>query len=240
MYRISPPSLSNWIVILLLAFILNLSTYLLINNVLQAILIVMSITIFSVGSWYYFGFRITKLLATKYLISLDEPPSLIVRLILPLFGLKPHTSQSQVYIEGYTQNLQFRGFGSIFSVLKNRYFDVLSACFGVSLIILLAIGSVVKLTGESIFVGYIFLLLVSPFLVFWLIPLLWTIEDSGVKEVDPQTRRVWDVGYEIRKGFLSRFLGTAGIIAAFSYILSNIESIYEYYLRPPQVAIPIW
>ncbi len=110
-------------------------------------------------------------------------------------------------------------------IFQDRMIDLLSACLGVAVII----GSVLKnfllttnLTPEEakfIFVGIVgFSTLISPVLVGWLIPVIWTLQDSAIREVTDRNT-VREVSMNVRNGLLNRLLGFAGFIGGISLLM---------------------
>ncbi len=97
-----------------------------------------------------------------------------------------------------------------------KLFDVVSACIGITF----TIGTILKLSfsGENVILMLLIILCISPFLISWLIPVIWTVSDGHIRMID-EKHVISDIGEKMSKSKISRFLGMAGLALGFSFIL---------------------
>lgn len=112
-------------------------------------------------------------------------------------------------------------------ILRRRLVDVVSACTGISILIGIALRfQFSNLEPGGLLWLSLIIINVSPILVCWFIPVIWTIEDSRIKAVD-HNNHVYDLATELRKGFLNRFLGYSGVFAGLAFLIDVLPELEE-------------
>ncbi len=154
------------------------------------------------------------------------------KIFLSLLGIKL-SEDCIYYVEASIKPLEVKG---IKTFIKTKLFELLSSCLGIGFILLSLTRFFVK-ELEVITVLSAIVMLGSPFLVAWLIPLLWTLEDSGLKYIQKDSNS-FSISEQIRKGFLRRFLGYSGFLAGLGFLVDIIPRTEDF---PQNVIIStIW
>ena len=219
LFQIQHPSWIGWLEIIIVSMILNSMIFLFFGYG-PGIAFVMTMTFISMFIWDKLGQRFIFWVVSK---SFDSGNNWFLKQFIKMLGLSIPVSP---YVEGFIPDLKMRKGRELFSVFRERYLDLLSACFGIVLFTLIVIQGFTKLSPEQVFVYFLLSILVSPILVFWIIPLIWTIQDAGVKLVD-ENRTITNLSDQVRQGFLNRFLGYAGLLATISFLYANGEEIFS-------------
>ncbi|MFQ5980419.1 MAG: zinc ribbon domain-containing protein [Candidatus Heimdallarchaeota archaeon] len=119
---------------------------------------------------------------------------------------------------------------SIRNVFRERLFDLISACMGIGFLLAALLQpffvDVYEDDPESLLLALELLVVISPILVCWLIPVIWTLKDSQIKSLDPN-QIIRDQAESVGSSGVSRFLGLAGIVAGFTYLLDLAPSFTE-------------
>ncbi len=118
-------------------------------------------------------------------------------------------------------------------IIKDRIIDLLSACLAVTVIIgsalryFLVRSQLTTKEARDIFFGIAGIsTLISPVLVGWLIPVIWTLQDSAIREVTKRNT-VRELATNVRNGFLNRLLGFAGFIGGLTLLMDVLPLIDE-------------
>ena len=156
------------------------------------------------------------------------------RLINSLIGLDI-TQKHYYYLEASVPDIDLN---DLVDVIKSRLLNVTSASLGISF----GIGTILKFTplyeGEKemrviggiliyipaemgAIVGVLIIITaISPILLFWLIPIIWTTQDANVK-FTTQKQKISDISDKITSSLLRNLLGIAGLTLAFNFILDT-------------------
>jgi len=146
------------------------------------------------------------------------------RLISILFGISLK-DRVLYYVEeeAYTANIS-----SIKYILRNKMFDLTSACLGVGFLI----AAFAKIFINDIAVGILagsIVILASPILASWILPIIWTLRDARVKYMTPRMNS-FELSRKVRRSVLSRFLGFSGLFAGLGF-LYDVMYLNFYYGR---------
>ncbi|MFW9917405.1 MAG: zinc ribbon domain-containing protein [Candidatus Thorarchaeota archaeon] len=116
------------------------------------------------------------------------------------------------------------------SMFRDRLLDVISASLGISFLIAALLRpffvDMYENDPDSLLFALEVLVAISPILVCWLIPVIWTLKDSQIRSVD-SNQIIRDQAESVGSSVISRFLGIAGIVAGFFYLLDLAPSFTE-------------
>lgn len=151
----------------------------------------------------------------------------IYKYLLMLFGLYLDPKK-EYFIEEEVPDVDMTQLRKIY---KDRISDLLSACLGTTVLIAsliknsLTLSDVNRDSAINAFLGLSFLAMVlSPILVGWLIPMIWTLQDSAIREITDR-KTVKEISDNVRNGPASRLLGFAGFIGGLTLLMDVIPLI---------------
>jgi len=158
----------------------------------------------------------------------------IVRMINSFMGLDI-CQKNYFYLEASVPDIDMN---SLWEIFEKRILNLISACLGIAfgfatllkfiplfsytIEISSIFGSIIIETeriGAILFVT-IMATALSPLLIFWLIPMIWTTQDANVKYVTVKQRN-FDLGDKTSGSYLRYLLGFAGLSLAFGFILDT-------------------
>ncbi|MHA1379648.1 MAG: hypothetical protein ACTSRG_14850 [Candidatus Helarchaeota archaeon] len=164
----------------------------------------------------------------------------IVKMINSFMGLDI-VQKNYFYLEAAVPDIDLN---SLWEIFKKRILNVTSACLGVAFGIATILkfiplishsteitsifGTIVIETGSisAILFTTIMATAISPLLIFWLIPIIWTTQDANIKYVTVKQRN-FDLGEKISGSFLRYLLGFAGLSLAFGFILDTPQFLVD-------------
>ncbi|NPD87433.1 MAG: hypothetical protein HGN29_01835 [Asgard group archaeon] len=134
------------------------------------------------------------------------------KLIAILFGINIDDGVLY-YVEEGNYNADI---SSVRYILKEKMFDLIAACLGAGFLI----AAFAKIFVVEIYVGVLagsIVILLSPILASWILPVIWTLRDSRIKYMTPRMNN-YELSQRIRRSILSRFLGFSGLIAGIGFL----------------------
>jgi hypothetical protein len=239
-YKVIKPSKNDWLTIVIICLGFYVSWFFLIQflapsrEVITLIISLISVSIVSVVTslflWRFVGkWTIKKIIVNtlrdhkKYNDTLmfkkeeegekrENKYSLRRRLVALLFGINLN-DRVLYYIEeeAYTVNI-----ASFKYMLRNKMFDLTSACLGVGFLI----AAFAKIFIDDLAVGILagsIVILASPILASWILPIFWTLRDARVKYLTPKLN-IFDLSRRIRRSILNGFLGFSGLFAGIGFL----------------------
>ncbi len=118
-------------------------------------------------------------------------------------------------------------------IFKDRLIDLMSACLGVTVLFASVLRAMLPKSdlnfrqAREVFGALTgFVLLISPILVGWLIPVIWTLQDSAVREVTKRNT-VREVAANVKNGALNRLLGFTGILGGLSLLIDILPLVVD-------------
>lgn len=187
--------------------------------------------------WRSFGaYLLTKIFIENFKSWKEKKkaPNLLQKGVNYLLSMKVSADYTY-FLEADVSNINLN---SIYTLIKGRIFNLTSACIGISFIIGTIIAFFISpgLIQYYIIILIMFLvLLFSPLFLFWLIPILWTIQDANINYIS-KDRKIYNLYETISKSSLKKILGITGITLAFSFfldfsrVLNPKASTIEYYI----------
>jgi len=123
------------------------------------------------------------------------------------------------FLEGRCEDLNLNSFKTI---LTQRILNVTSASIGIAYIVATILRFIIPKNADATMIMGISLVLtlLGPLFLFWLIPMLWSIQDANIKYQDAG-KDLNDLSQKISKSFLRKLIGITGITFAFSFFLDS-------------------
>ena len=236
------PSKFRWVIIILFALLLNISSLVFtLTSPLYIGAIVIS-TLIALFTWKRLSPRITQSLVINTLkiwnarvIWENNPqgpkPSLSIfrKIFAYLYGINL-SLDNRYYLEAKPTNLDLN---SIWQLFRERNLEFILACMATVFLSLLLSGYNDTIQGHSgeckdsdflIIVNILYLLIFSPILVSWLIPVIWTIQDLNIKMIDKR-QTISSLANNIRKSQIERLLGFSGFLAGVAFFVELFEKL---------------
>ncbi|MHA1146965.1 MAG: hypothetical protein ACTSR8_01845 [Promethearchaeota archaeon] len=122
------------------------------------------------------------------------------------------------YLEGRVEDLNLN---KIKVLLTQRIFNVTSASLGIGYTVATILRfAFPKASAQYIMGVSLILILLAPLMLFWFIPMIWSIQDANIKYKD-ELKDIGDLSYRISKSTIRKFIGITGITLAFSFFLDS-------------------
>ncbi len=143
----------------------------------------------------------------------------ILKLVNYLIGMDV-SKDNDYYLEASVANINLN---SIITILKDRIFTVTSACIGISATIATILRFIFPRPQDIMpIIGFTMIfLLISPIILFWLIPMIWSVQDANIRCINKSDQKISDVSHKIETSTIRKIIGYYGIALAFSFFLDS-------------------
>ncbi len=230
-YKVEKPSFMSWLVIFGIALLSNLVWKLFVPiSIVTLFILLLAISFIGIIFWSFIG----KFIATRLLIypitklaeanknkrpnSKISKVNFILRSIFLLIGIKIN--------KDYNYYLERQAYHTSVSNLKEFLFhklvDTISSSLGLSFLIITAVKPFLENWNEAMMISLV-IFLMSPLLTGLIIPTFWIIYDTRIKYIKPDND-IRSLGDDVRRGFLNKFLGFSGFLAAINFLLDVLPS----------------
>lgn len=240
-FVVKRPGFIKWILILIITLLLNIMLlfYSLSTNFFLS-LIVISIFL-SLFCWRFLTPWITKIFVINPLKKWNEQIMLtqqsnqtlsrslkinpIKKFFLYLIGMNL-SLETKYYLETEPTYVNLNDIRKIF---KERGLELILTCMAVIFIYLFTFNPVLNIINiqetdpYSTLVYVSIALIFSPIFIFWLIPVMWIVNDLNIKSVDNK-QTVMNLVDNIRTSQLDRFLGIGGLVAGIGFVALLLET----------------
>ena len=173
--------------------------------------------------WANFGHKLTRRILLKNIERYNNKKS--TSWYSKLISLK-FNQEYKYYIEAEVEDLDLN---KIWILFKKKIFYFVFTSIGFSFTIAYIM---VSLIGWEFFADEYRLTLIiyigggllslGPVMLFWLIPLIWTVENLKIRSID-NMNIINFLEKEIKKSYLEKFIGVAGLVSAHSLLLKFSE-----------------
>lgn len=138
-----------------------------------------------------------------------------------LIGLK-FQKDLKYFIEGEVPDLNLRSF----EVFKTKILEFIFTNTGFSYLIIQVYVSIVGIENTtdafSLMMVPMIIAAIIPILLFWYLPIIWTVDDLKIRGVDNNKNMV-PLEETVRTSIFSKILGVSGILLAFDFIKQLVE-----------------
>ncbi len=243
-FEVKRPSFIRWILILIITSILNLMLFFFtFSSNLFLTLIIVSVVL-SLFCWRFLTPWITKFFVINPLKQWNEQIALygqsnqnlsrkfkinpIKMIFLYLIGLNL-SLENKYYLETEPNHVNLNDIRKIF---KERGLELILTCMAVVFLFLYSLNPVLNIINiqeidpYSTLVYVSFALIFSPVFIFWLIPVMWIVNDLNIKSVDSK-QTVVNLVDNIKTSQLDRFLGIGGLFTGIGFIALWLETFPE-------------
>ncbi len=230
-FDIVSPRGIKWVLILLIVFIFDfywlnpISAIKTKDNLLLLVLkiiIILLIIICSVKLWGKIGGWINEKLLLPYIIyrvnSDKVKHKIFMKILGLLFGLLGlnFDKQNSYFLEARVRDISIDKFWDIFNI---RLTDVIFSSIGISMLIYSLIEPVLISFDLNLFNYIFYIVVISPVFIFWIVPIVWNLEDSQIRIISENGIQGDEIPSMIRDGKLSNILGYGGIIIALGKLM---------------------
>jgi len=222
-FHVIKPKLANLVVLILISGIFFLIPFFIFYESIAFLIIVfVPILLITPTIWNRLGkFISNKLVIKDFQIWEGKKRMYPIRKMLNfIFGLN-FSTKFKYFLSAEVVDLDLN---EKIKLIKGKIFDIVSACIGITF----TIGTILKLSSissENVALWLTIILLISPLLISWLIPVIWTVSDGHIRMID-EKHVISDIGEKMGRSMVSRILGVAGIALGFTFILDM-----DYYME---------
>ncbi len=243
-FEVKKPSIIKWILILIITSLLNIMLFMFtLSSDFFLILIIISVFL-SLVCWRFLTPWITRIFLinslkkwndqikyekqSKQNLSRNLKINPIKKVFLYLIGLNLSLEKTY-YLETEPNHVNLNDIRKIF---KERGLELILTCMAVIFLYLYTFNPVLNIINiqetdpYSTLVYVSIALIFSPVFIFWLIPVMWIVNDLNIKSVD-RKQTVVNLVDNIKASQLDRFLGIGGLFAGIGFIALLLETFPE-------------
>jgi len=240
-FIVKRPNIIKWILILIITSLLNIMLFIFTLSSNFFLTLIFLSVVLSLFCWRFLTPWITRIFVinplkkwneqieqrkqSKQNLSQNLKINPIKKFILYLIGLNLSLEKTY-YLETEPNYVNLNDIRKIF---KERGLELILTCMAVVFIYLFTFNPVLNIINiqetdpYSTLVYVSIALIYSPIFIFWLIPVMWIVDDLNIKSVDNK-QTVVNLVDNIKTSQLDRFLGIGGLFAGIGFILLLLET----------------